>query len=244
MAKLAPHPRTTLRWSRFGLAARPSVLVVRRLKRTDLHPLEPRGSGWRERQRLDAFELVTRHRDAILAAAQRYGVAPEAIAGTILWDPLENPYRRAFLRLGPGRVYPRQLVRPSEAERVEAAGLVESTPRHAWARLKRLRRPEWAITYIAAIMRRHADNYLRIASVDISADAPVLCTLYQGGKSEKRAERLTARRRVEPDVRPRPADEMGLWLSRHLDFVARMLGREPMHAILSTIESTKQSATR
>src|SRR3954454_11725031 len=97
MANLLPRsPRIKLRWSRFGLAARPSVLIVRRLKRTGLHPLDPRGTGWRERQRIAALELVAEHRETILAAAERYRVAPEAIAGAILWDPLENPYRRPF----------------------------------------------------------------------------------------------------------------------------------------------------
>ena len=33
-------------------------------------------------------------------------------------------------------------------------------------------------------MRHHADNYLKIAGVDISEDVGVLCTLYQGGNSE------------------------------------------------------------
>jgi hypothetical protein len=156
--------------------------------------------------------------------ARLYGLAPEAIAGALLWDPLENPYRRRVLRLGPGRVHPREMVRRSEAEKVEARGLISVKGGSTLGRMRRLRQPRWAIRYIAAIMRMHAENYSRFAAVDVAGDPAILCTLYQGGRSEARAARLASRRRTDPRVRPTPGDEMGLWVQRHLSFIRELLG--------------------
>jgi Protein of unknown function (DUF1402) len=223
---------STFRWSRFGLARRPSLLILRRLKRTGRDPLQPWPGLRRERERQRGLGFVVAHRSRIREEAERYGIAPEAIAGAVTWDMLENPYRRPVLRLGPGRVYPCHLLRRSEAEKVEEIGLVQVEPGSAWLRLRRLRQPRWAIRYVAAIMRRHADNYLRIAGVDISDNPGVLCTLHQGGNSEKRAARLARRRRTDPEAAPSPADEMGLWVERHADFLRSLVGDDPpLHAL-------------
>jgi hypothetical protein len=73
-------------------------------------------------------------RELIRAAAARYGIAEEAIAGAVLWDALENPYKRPLMRLGPGKVRPSRLGGPSAAELAERAGLVPFSPATALAR--------------------------------------------------------------------------------------------------------------
>jgi Protein of unknown function (DUF1402) len=221
-----------VRLSDLGLARGPNLLVpVRRLRRSGLHPTVPRPtSGW-ERQRLAALRLVSGKRSHVLRVAERYAVAPEAIVAAIMWDPLENPYRCSFVRLGPGRVRPVHMFGTrSEAEKVEAEGLVDGRSRSATRRLALLRDPDLAIQYIGAIMRRHADNYLTIAGVDIGDDPAVLCTLYQGGHSEARAKRLLARRSEAPDAAPIPADEMGPWAGHHLRFLRGLLAGQVISA--------------
>jgi hypothetical protein len=169
---------------------------------------------------------VRSNRLQILAVSRAYGIRPEAIAGAILWDAMENPYRRRFLRLGPGKVHPVELLRRSEAEIVEREGLVKPPTRNAISRFWRLRQPGWAITYIAAIMRRHANNYLAIAGIDISDEPTILCTLLQGGHSEARAARLAERIRTNPSARPVPGDQMGPWVGANLAFIHGVLGIE------------------
>jgi hypothetical protein len=188
-----------------------------------LSPTARRPDPRREAQRVEAIALVGKHAGLIRSVARDQGVPPEAIAGAILWEALENPYERRFVRLGPGKVYAFEFFRRSEAQRVEDEGRVQPPARSHWQRLRRLRDPVWAIAYIAAIMRRHADVYLRIAGVDISADSAVLCTLYQGGRSEPRAERLAARRALDSSATPIPANEMGPWIWQHLSFIECVL---------------------
>jgi hypothetical protein len=77
-------------------------------------------------------------REIIRAAATRYGIAEVAIAGAVLWDALENPYKRPFMRLGPGKVRPSRLGGPSAAELAERAGLVPFSPATALARWRLL----------------------------------------------------------------------------------------------------------
>jgi hypothetical protein len=187
-----------------------------------------RASGlemWQERvdpdieaQRLEAFNIIRSHRSHIVAEAARFKVAPEAIAGAILWEALENPYHRSIMRLGPGKVHPTERFGLSEAQKVEAEGRVR-TPADDDERDRTLHQAAGAITYIAAIMRRHADNYLHIAKVDISTNVGVLCTLYQGGNSEVRAGRLKEKRKTDPNAQPQMGDEMGPWVERNIDTI-------------------------
>jgi hypothetical protein len=200
-------------------------LRYRRRRASGRHPHEPRSSRGRERQRLAALALIGEWRAEIHALAARYDVSAEAIAGALLWDALENPYRRPFLRLGPGKVHPCELGRKSDAERAEEAGLVPFAPGGAVRRLRILRRPEGALAYIAGILAYHAANYEAIAGVDIRADPAVLCTLYQGGDSEARAARLARRRARDPGARPRAADEMGPWVDSQRDFIHALLAQ-------------------
>jgi hypothetical protein len=215
------------RWAR----RRGGLIPYRRRRVSGLHPAEPRRRRGLERQRIAAVEHVRSHRGLIRAAAGRHEIAAEAIAGAILWDALENPYKRPFLRLGPGKVRPSRLGGRSAAEAAERAGRVPFSPPSAVVRWRLLRRPDSAIVYIAAILASHAADYREIAGVEIGHDPAILCTLYQGGESAKRARRLADRRLHDPGAMPRAADEMGPWVAEHIDFVRGALrvetGLEP-----------------
>src|SRR5262249_17993049 len=155
----------------------------------------------------EAINIVIAERAHILGTADKFKVSAEAIAGAILWEALENPYTRTFKRLGPGKVHPTERIGKSEAEKVEDEKRGPK-PRDDDERAEVLKRPSVAVTYIGAIMRRHADNYSSIAGVDISQNPGVLCTLYQGGHSEKRAQTLAEKRKVDPKAGPQLGDEM------------------------------------
>ena len=198
-------------------------MPFRRRRVSGLPPAQPRRRRGVERQRLEALDQVGSRRELIRAAAAHYRVAEEAIAGAILWDALENPYKRPFPRLGPGKVRPTRLGGLSAAELAERAGLVPFSPESPLARWRLLRRPDSAIVYIAAILAHHAADYRQIAGVEIADDPAVLCTLYQGGESAERARRLADRRLRAPRTMPRAADEMGLWVAANIDFVRATL---------------------
>ena len=200
-----------------------SVIRYRRRKESGLAPFAPRASRERERQRLAALTLISEWREEIPVLAGLYDVSATAIAGVILWDALEDPYWRAVLRLGPGKVHPCELGRKSDAKRAEEAGLAPFSPRGPVSRLRILRRPEGALVYIAAILAYHARNYESIAGVDIRQDPAILCTLYQGGASELRAARLARRRAEDPGAKPVPGDEMGPWVETQLAFIQALL---------------------
>ncbi|MQA75501.1 MAG: DUF1402 family protein [Solirubrobacterales bacterium] len=214
-------------------------LIAYRLRPVSgLDPSQPRRRRGRERQRLGALELVASQGARIRAAAERHGVAEEAIAGAILFDALENPYLRPFARLGPGKVRPGHLTRLSVAELAERAGRVPHAPRGALERWRLLRRPPAAIDYIAAILSHHAADYRQIAGVEIGEDVGVLLTLYQGGDSDLRAAQLARRRAEDPAAVPLAADEMGPWVERNAGFVRAALRGEP------SIEAVGRGARR
>jgi hypothetical protein len=207
-------------------AKRPrSVIRYRRLRDTGLHPEQPRRSRGVERQRLAALTLISDWREEIKVLASLYNISADAIAGVILWDGAEDPYRRWLLRLGPGRVHPCEVGRKSDAKRAEEAELAPFTPRGPVSRLRILRRPEGALLYIAAILAYHAENYETIAGVDIRRDPAILCTLYQGGASDLRAARLARRRARDPGALPIVGDEMGPWVEAHRGFIRGLLER-------------------
>lgn len=202
-----------------------SLIRYRRRRASGQPPDEPRASRGLERQRGAAIELIREWRAEIHVVADLYDVSAEAIAGVILWDALEDPYRRPVLRLGPGKVHPCELGRKSDARRAEEAGLLPFTVGGPVRRMRLLRRSDAALAYIAAILAYHASNYESIAGVDIRSDPAILCTLYQGGASELRATRLARRRVSDPDAKPVPGDEMGPWVQAQHAFIGALLAR-------------------
>jgi hypothetical protein len=180
-----------------------------------------------EKQRQEAIQTVKSQCAHIRTAAESTGIAPEAIAGAILWEALENPYHQSvFRRLGPGKVHPTEWTEKSEAEKVEEEQLVPPA-KDSGERKQRLQQPGWSVTYIAAIMGRHAKNYQNIAGVDIRSNVGVLCTLYQGGHSEDRAKKLAERRKKDPTAQPITADTMGPWVVQNLDWIRQTMGCFP-----------------
>ena len=190
---------------------------------TGLDPRAPRANSNLEDQRLAAIHLVRSRRLHIRDTAFRLGVPPDAVAGAILWEGLENPYIRRLGRRGPGGVAASHWFRRSEAEEAERAGLVSPPPARVRDRRRRLRDPDWAVRYIAAIMRRHADVYRRVAGYGIGDEAGVYGCLYQGGRSEIRATWFAQRRAADPDARPLVFDQMGPWIAKNRDFIAELL---------------------
>jgi hypothetical protein len=201
-------------------------------------PDQPRVLPYFEEQRQEAIQIVKSQCAHIRTAAESTGIAPEAIAGAILWEALENPYYRPVKRLGPGKVHPWEPTGKSEAEKVEAEQLVPPA-KDLGEREQRLQQPGWSVTYIAAIMGRHAKNYQNIAGVDIRSNVGVLCTLYQGGHSEDRAKNLAERRKKDPTAQPVTADTMGPWVVQYLDWIRQTMGCFPAPEPLT---STGQAA--
>ena len=97
---------------------------------TGLAPTTPRRNPDKEEQRNRAINIVEKYDWTIFYNARKYKVAPEAIAGAILWEALENPYdpykRPEFTRTNiPGKIHPRSYHgEECVAEKVEDEGLV------------------------------------------------------------------------------------------------------------------------
>jgi hypothetical protein len=77
---------------------------------TGLAPTTLRSNADKEEQRNRAINIVKQYAGTISYYARKYNVAPEAIAGAILWEGLENPYspyrRPGFTRTNiPGKVH-------------------------------------------------------------------------------------------------------------------------------------------
>jgi hypothetical protein len=234
-------------------------------KQPGVDPAKPRDCPNEEAQRLEAIAVVTKYRFNINHEANLRDVPATAIAGAILWEGIEDPDGRIFhkyFQYGPGHVHgfwnsSKHPFGDIEAAKVEGdgEGKVPAAGGRV-ARYRRLRQPEWAITYIAAIMARHADNYETIAQVDIRDNVGVLCTLYHGGNSEERAKKLAANRLaavacaralknttdfqalngakrgklltlLRGNAQPQPGDAMGPWVEKWRSWIDQLLQYQP-----------------
>ncbi len=187
-----------------------------------LAPEKKRKDPYHEEQRLEAINIVQSNCSLIWQASKAYRVPAVAIAGAILWEALEHPNKiKGGVHYGPGKVH--LGLGEAESDKVEEEGLI--TPaENQLARGKRLQQPPWAILYIAAIMRRHANVYKNIAGVDISDDPGILCTLYQAGRSEERAQKLAERRKKDPTAMPSMGTiEMGMWVENNRPWIEGLL---------------------
>jgi Bacterial Ig-like domain/FG-GAP-like repeat len=141
---------------------------------------------YNEEQRLWAWKIIKDYAEDIKNIALEYMVTPDAIAGAILWEAVENPYPlyRSMLpqgvpisipiasRMGiPGKIHVRQSnplnFKKTVAEKIEDEKRVASLSKPGdWKeRAKRLSDPKWAIRYIGAILDRAADIYEDAAGV-------------------------------------------------------------------------------
>jgi hypothetical protein len=194
---------------------------------TGLPPTEPRSDPSVEVQRTGGIALVQQHCQQIVEAARQYGVPPEAIAGAILWEAIEDPaglaQRMGITRgPGPGKVHYFELGKPAAAGLAEIDGKINRSS-SVVDRFQRVRDPDSAIRYIGAILSDSADAYRKEAGVDISQDVGVLLTLYEEGDAEQKARSLSAARAHDPSASPSPGGDMGPWVVENLPWVRGQL---------------------
>jgi Protein of unknown function (DUF1402) len=172
-----------------------------------------------EKKRVEVIELIEKHAYDINEAALRYSVPPETIAGAILWEAIENYRHPALDSGGPGRIH------NETAFTLWREGKVPS----GYVPILDTRKPKIAIVYIAAIMNESAENYDRIAGVDIRKNVGALNTLYQIGDSKRKAEILRDNRKIDiangrqprqPDVPPKA---MGEYVENYRLFIRNQL---------------------
>jgi hypothetical protein len=189
-----------------------------------LPPTTPRPYFYSEQQRTDAIQLVQQYCDKIVRVAKDYAIPPEAIAGAILWEALENPYKAPGQSTvdpgpGPGKVH------KGDADRAERYGK-NPLPRSASeaAQRQRLQDKGWAIQYIGKILSDDATIYKegtarRGKAIDISQNIGVLLTFYEGvaGGPEGAAARDSL---VNG---PAAANSMAPWVLRNLPWVRAQL---------------------
>jgi hypothetical protein len=176
----------------------------------------------------------------IKAEANKQNIDPIAIAGVVAWEREVNWkgywsdvlwQRRQCAKgtisqtagIGYGSIH------LDVAEAIEKAGRVPAAV-SIRIRCQRLQDPTWAIRYIAAIMNQDAENYERIARINIRKQPDILATLYRTGKSKEKAmkkkeeiDRWEKGRRKGPRPKPVP-DEMGRWIntkSKNLNFLLK-----------------------
>jgi RHS repeat-associated protein len=77
-----------------------------------LAPWQPRKDKYDEQQRQWAINIVKNNAKYICDAAKRYNITPDAIAGSILWEGIENPFAGGPLGRGQGIL---QATRPSRS---------------------------------------------------------------------------------------------------------------------------------
>jgi Protein of unknown function (DUF1402) len=193
-----------------------------------------------EKKREETLKLVWEHADDIKEAALRYGVPPETIAGAILWEAIENYRHPALDSGGPGRIH------NETAFTLWREGKVPS----GYVPVFDTRKPKIAIVYIAAIMNESAENYERIAGVNIRKNVGVLNTLYQNGDSKGRAEILRDNRRIDVANKrpPRPPEvppkAMGEYVENYRLYIRNQLLGLPLEKEGSGKITSDASATK
>jgi hypothetical protein len=219
--------------------------------RTGLLPTTPRPDEYIEGQRVAAIRLVRERCELIKKTAHDCGVPPEAIAGAILWEALENPrpsdpFDRVLEVLvrgpGPGKAHyyepslfelakpyilvPLVPVVPPPLLQTSDAERAENDGKLPKASLperhQRVTDQNGAIRYIGAILSDNADIYER-RGFDISTNIGVLLTLYEEGHAEQKANDLAEERKSNPSAVPRMGADMGPWVVDHLPWVRAQL---------------------
>jgi hypothetical protein len=205
---------------------------------TGLPPTQPRPDKDTERQRVDGIRFVHEHCEQIVQVAKHYRVPPEAIAGAVLWEAVEDPHvlppgprgqveELAERGPGAGKVHWYELGRPTAAEQAEHDGKIPGVLPAALGLAQRRFRvtdPDWAIRYIGAILRDDADRYeeatrKRGNAIDISTNIGVLLTFYEGVDGGPEG----AAARDDLNQGPLPGNDMGPWVMEHLPWVSEQL---------------------
>jgi len=196
-----------------------------------LLPTTPRPDGDVEGQRLYAIELVQQQCRRIREVADAYGVPPEAIAGAILWEALENPRRLIPPQEPwPGKVHVvNRDLHMTDAERAEIDGKIPKASGWEERTARLVLSPDWAIRYIGAILADNVDVYRgrniyeSRPGVPLSRDIGVLLTLYEEGYGERKADDLARRRRSNPSEPALVGGSMGPWVLANLPWIRAQL---------------------
>ena len=128
--------RDMVNWGRRQLGSDPGVY-------TGVTPWMGRDDSYHEAQRIWAIGAVREHAGLICEVGQHYNVPPEAIAGVILWEAIENPFD-ASLFPGRGRG-PLIFTRPGGWNDFGIIGKIHTQPDSVAARVEHLvsaRRPD------------------------------------------------------------------------------------------------------
>ena len=128
------------------------------------------------------------------------------------------------IHIFPGQSSRGSIWNKSDARLVEENGLVTPPAKSRTELYQRMQNPKWAIVYIAAIMRYHADVYGKIAGVNISNSPSILASLFNDGRSEERARDLAIKRKTRPYQTPQTIEGMGTWVNDNRQFINNMLG--------------------
>ncbi|MEC4853044.1 MAG: hypothetical protein SAJ12_18840, partial [Jaaginema sp. PMC 1079.18] len=67
-------------------------LIANPARTSGLHPWQTRANEFHEEQRQWAFNILKDNAQTIFETARKRNITPDAIAGAILWEALENPY--------------------------------------------------------------------------------------------------------------------------------------------------------
>ena len=200
-------------WARRMLGSDPTIY-------TGLHPWQERDDEYKEAQRQWALQLVKENAAYICEVAHRRYITPDAIAGTIFWEALENPYERGIFGRGQGLL---EFTRPGGPDDYgiaakihldpgsEAIGLlpdlIDIRPEVSGLSQKELENrfiedPTLAIETIGLILNNAATRYkdtvewaeeqydFSIPGFSIRDQAGILGILFHGGVGEARIEAL------------------------------------------------------
>jgi hypothetical protein len=190
--------------------------------------LRPDGKPF-SREENAVLAWIDAHRQTIIQEAAKWRVSPQAIAGAIAWEAMENvqPFRhpipagsglgRVHQRLarwatGPGKVHTDFPL----VKQVEERGYL---PRRSLAeREALLSSDEGSIKYIAAIMGAFSDVAEKDGHYNIRNDVPALTQLYQGSDLNKWQTRL-GELRAQNYPKLDPQNPMPEWAKRNQEFL-------------------------
>ena len=217
-------------WLRRRLGSDPGVY-------TGLPPWQERDDQYKEAQRQWALNLVKENIAYICEVAHRHYVTPDAIAGTILWEAIENPYNWAR---GQG---PLIFTRPGGSDDYGIAGKIHLDPGSEAIKLlpdlikvrpevsglsqedlenKFIEDPTLAIESIGLILDRAATLYAErargyIPGFSIRDQAGVQGALFQGGIDGRLGALADRLYDEKSNYRPQlpEGEKMGPWISQY-----------------------------
>ena len=190
---------------------------------------------------MQVFALLRDLRPEILQAARKHRVTPQAIAGAIAWEALENPRSFSARSVGLGKVHLYNYSKVGAVIGFATGGFggalrhgldfralpveIEErnyVPKRTYGERRHLLATrEGAIEYIAGIMDAIADSATNAGFEDIRNNAPILTNVYQAHTLASWEEYL---KRKPPGTRFEAGNEMALWVKAHATFLEEAVG--------------------